>query len=172
MTIQEQPALKILMVCLGNICRSPTAEAVLRSQLDAASLADYVMVDSAGTSDWHQNEAPDTRSIQAAANRLYDLSTQRSRQIRSQDFEDFDYILAMDRQNFSDMQDQCPIAYQHKIELLLKYGNTGWTDVPDPYNSGREGFELVLDLVEVACHAFLVHIFEQHNLPRLQHNRD
>jgi protein-tyrosine phosphatase len=172
MTNQRQPALKILMVCLGNICRSPTAEAVLRTQLRAASLADYILVDSAGTSDWHQDEAPDSRSIQAAAKRLYDLSTQRSRQITGLDFEEFDYILAMDRQNFSDLQQQCPSDYQHKIELLLKYGNTGCTDVPDPFNCGMESFERVLDLVEVACHAFLAHIVEQHKLPRLKQEHE
>ena len=172
MTTRPHTPVKILMVCLGNICRSPTAEAVLRTQLHAAGLADYVLVDSAGTSDWHQGEAPDARSISAATNRLYDLSTQRSRQVTTLDFEEFDYILAMDRQNLSDLQDNCPVGYQHKIELLLSYGNTGWTEVPDPFNSGREGFELVLDLVEVACHAFLSHLVEKHQLPRLQHKHE
>jgi protein-tyrosine phosphatase len=160
------------MVCLGNICRSPTAEAVLRAQVEAAGLADYITIDSAGTSDWHQGEAPDKRSMLAASNRLYDLSTQRSRQVTTLDFEEFDYILAMDRQNLSDLQDHCPVAYQHKIELLLNYGNTGWLDVPDPYNSGKEGFELVLDLVEVACSAFLPHLVEKHQLPRPPHKHD
>ncbi len=159
--------IKVLMVCLGNICRSPTAEAVLRSQVQAAGLADYIIVDSAGTSDWHHNEAPDARSILAATNRLYDLSTQRSRQVKSIDFEEFDYILAMDRQNLSDLQDHCPVAYQHKLELLLNYGNTGWADVPDPFNTDKDGFELVLDLVEVACNAFLAHLIQNHELLHL-----
>lgn len=167
MNIEPQTPLKILMVCLGNICRSPTAEAVLRSRIQAAGLAEHILVDSAGTSDWHQGEAPDARSILAASNRLYDLSMQRSRQITPLDFEEFDYILAMDSQNLSDLQDHCPVAYQHKIELLLNYGNTGWSDVPDPFNAGKDGFELVLDLVEVACNAFLAHIIQNHNLPQL-----
>lgn len=156
------------MVCLGNICRSPTAEAVLRAQVSAAGLTDYITVDSAGTSDWHMGEAPDIRSMQAATSRLYDLSSQRSRQVAALDFEEFDYILAMDSQNLSDLHEHCPVGYQHKIELLLNYGNTGWTDVPDPFNSGKEGFELVLDLVEVACNAFLAHLIDKHNLPRRQ----
>jgi protein-tyrosine phosphatase len=157
--------LSVLMVCLGNICRSPTAEAVLRAQISTAGLADYITVDSAGTSDWHTGEAPDIRSMQAATSRLYDLSAQRSRQISSLDFEEFDYILAMDQQNLRDLNELCPVGYQHKIELLLNYGNTGWTDVPDPFNSGKEGFELVLDLVEVACQALLVHLIQKHDLP-------
>ena len=161
--------ISVLMVCLGNICRSPTAEAVLRAQVNAAGLGDYITVDSAGTSDWHMGEAPDVRSMQAATTRLYDLSSQRSRQILSLDFEEFDYILAMDKQNLRDLCAHCPIDHQHKIELLLSYGNTGWTEVPDPYNTGTEGFELVLDLVEVACSAFLTHLIEKHNLPRQQY---
>ena len=164
----HSPQISVLMVCLGNICRSPTAEAVLRAQVNAAGLADCITVDSAGTSDWHTGEAPDIRSIQAATDRLYDLSTQRSRQVSSLDFEEFDYILAMDRQNLRDLHEHCPVEYQYKIELLLNYGNTGWTDVPDPFNSGKESFELVLDLVEVACRAFLAHLVEKHNLPSPQ----
>lgn len=173
MSSQPQPEhLSVLMVCLGNICRSPTAEAVLRAQIIAAGLADYVTVDSAGTSNWHMGEAPDVRSMQAATNRLYDLSAQRSRQVSTLDFEEFDYILAMDRQNLRDLSEHCPVEHQHKLDRLLSYGNTGWVDVPDPYNSGKEGFELVLDLVEVACNAFLAHLIEKHDLPRLQHKHD
>jgi protein-tyrosine phosphatase len=168
-TQPQTPHLSVLMVCLGNICRSPTAEAVLRAQINAAGLGDYITVDSAGTSDWHIGEAPDVRSMQAATNRLYDLSSQRSRQVSSLDFEAFDHILAMDKQNLRDLREHCPIDYQHKLELLLNYGNTGWTEVPDPYNAGKEGFELVLDLVEVACNAFLAHLIEKHNLPRQHH---
>lgn len=170
MNSQTQPEpVRVLMVCLGNICRSPTAEAVLRAQVLAAGLGDYITVDSAGTSDWHMGEAPDVRSMQAATNRLYDLSAQRSRQVTSLDFEEFDYILAMDQQNLRDLCDHCPVEHQHKLDRLLAYGNTGWADVPDPFNAGKEGFELVLDLVEVACKAFLAHLIEHHKLPRQQH---
>src|SRR5690606_36427547 len=108
--------IRVLMVCLGNICRSPTAEAVLRAQVDAAGLTGKIIVDSAGTSDWHVSEPPDPRSMLAAADRLYDLSAQCARQVAQLDFEDFDYILAMDRQNLEVLQDICPLAHQGKLE--------------------------------------------------------
>lgn len=155
---------RVLMVCLGNICRSPTAEAVFRQQVAAAGLEGVIDVDSAGTSDWHEGEPPDPRSMRAAAQRLYDLSTLRARQVRAGDFDDFDYILAMDRQNLAHLEELCPVTCQEKLRLFLDYGNTGWQEVPDPYNSGREGFELVLDLVESACASLLQEIRERHAL--------
>jgi protein-tyrosine phosphatase len=156
MNTPTKPAtVRVLMVCLGNICRSPTAEAVLRAQVQAAGLGQQIQVDSAGTSDWHLGEPPDPRAILAAADRLYDLTLLRARQVERRDYDEFDYILAMDRQNLLDLQEQCPVEHQHKLQLLLDYGATGWQEVPDPYNSGRDGFELVLDLVESAGAAFL-----------------
>jgi len=156
MTVSGKPATtRVLMVCLGNICRSPTAEAVLRAQVQAAGLGQQIQVDSAGTSDWHLGEPPDPRSIRAAGERLYDLTLLRARQVERRDYDEFDYILAMDRQNLLHLQEQCPVEHQHKLQLLLDYGDTGWQEVPDPYNSGRDGFELVLDLVESAGAAFL-----------------
>jgi protein-tyrosine phosphatase len=155
---------RVLMVCLGNICRSPTAVAVFRQHVAAAGLDGQIEVDSAGTSDWHLGEPPDPRSMRAAAERLYDLSTLRARQVSVRDFEDFDYILAMDRQNLAHLEELCPVACQEKLGLLLAYGNTGWQEVPDPYNSGHEGFELVLDLVETASASLLQEIRQQHAL--------
>ncbi len=159
-----EPRIRILMVCLGNICRSPTAEAVLRQQLVAAGLDAVVDVDSAGTSDWHAGEPPDPRSMRAAADRLYDLGPLRARQVNGRDFEDFDYILAMDRQNLTALEEQCPVSYQEKLGLFLDYGSTGWNEVPDPYNSGRDGFDLVLDLVETACADLVAQLQQKHAL--------
>lgn len=155
---------RVLMVCLGNICRSPTAEAVFRQHIAAAGLDGLIEVDSAGTSDWHQGEPPDPRSMRAAAERLYDLGPLRARQVCVRDFEDFDYVLAMDRQNLAHLEELCPIACQEKLGLFLNYGDTGRDEVPDPYNSGREGFELVLDLVESASSSLLHAIRERHAL--------
>ncbi len=165
------PRIRVLMVCLGNICRSPTAEAVLRHQVAAAGLEEFIEVDSAGTGDWHAGDPPDPRSIRAAARRQYDLSALRARQVRAQDFEDFDYILAMDRQNLRNLEALCPGDCRAKLRLFLSDGATGRHEVPDPYNSGSEGFELVLDLVECACAAFLQEICERHALPAVERKR-
>jgi protein-tyrosine phosphatase len=162
MNTAEPARIRILMVCLGNICRSPTAEAVLRHQVAAAGLDALIEVDSAGTSDWHEGEPPDPRSMRAAAERLYDLSQLRARQVSVRDFDEFDYIFAMDRQNLAVLEGLCPVACQEKLRLFLEYGNTGWDEVPDPYNSGRDGFELVLDLAETACAALLADLRAKH----------
>lgn len=157
---------KVLMVCLGNICRSPTAEGVLRSKAMQAGLSELVFVDSAGTSDWHAGEAPDARALRAAAARSYDLSSQRARQIKAQDFTDFDYILAMDHHNLRDLQRYCPQPLQHKISLFLSYGSLNVEEVPDPYDLGREAFDEVLDLVENASTGLLSSLIAKHELLR------
>jgi protein-tyrosine phosphatase len=164
MTTPERPPIRVLMVCLGNICRSPTAEVVFRQQVQVAGLSHVIDVDSAGTSDWHKGEAPDQRSLRAAANRLYDLSSLCARQVQPRDFEEFDYIFAMDKQNLAVLEEMCPVGHEEKLGLLLDYGNTGWTEVPDPYNAGPEGFELVLDLVETACAEIVDVIRARHDL--------
>jgi protein-tyrosine phosphatase len=168
MSSLEPTRIRVLMVCLGNICRSPTAEAVFRQHVTAAGLDGQIEVDSAGTSDWHQGEPPDPRSMRAAAERLYDLGTLRARQVHVRDFEDFDYILAMDRQNLAHLEELCPVACQEKLGLFLAYGNTGWDEVPDPYNSGRDGFELVLDLVESASSSLLRELCRRHALQAVE----
>ncbi|HVK32284.1 MAG TPA: low molecular weight protein-tyrosine-phosphatase [Burkholderiaceae bacterium] len=132
------------MVCLGNICRSPTAEAVLRHKLAAAGLDGHVEVDSAGTGDWHVGDPPDARSQRHAARRGYDLSALRGRRVSEADFERFDLILAMDEDNLADLERLRPDG--GRAELRLFAGRP----VPDPYAGGPAGFEQVLDLVEAA----------------------
>jgi protein-tyrosine phosphatase len=142
--------LRVLMVCLGNICRSPTAEAVLRAKLEAAGLAHRVAVDSAGTGSWHIGSPPDARSQRHAAKRGYDLSALRGRQVAEADFRHFDLILAMDEDNLADLQRLAPDGVS-RAELRLFAD----VEVPDPYSGGPAGFERVLDLVEAASEAWV-----------------
>lgn len=142
---------KVLFVCMGNICRSPTAEGVFRRALHAQGLADKVYVDSAGTHDYHVGACPDERAAAAALRRGIDLSELRARQINSQDFEHFDYILVMDSENLAHVEAICPPHLAHKLRRFLEFAQD-LTDqnVPDPYYGGAAGFERVLDLVEAA----------------------
>jgi protein-tyrosine phosphatase len=135
---------KVLFVCTGNICRSPTAEAVLRHL--AAEMNIALEVQSAGTGDWHVGQPPDERAQHHARERGYDLSAQRARQVRLRDFEEFDLIVAMDRGHLEILRQHCPLQHQRKLRMLVN-GH----DVPDPYYGGPEGFEQVLDMVEAAC---------------------
>lgn len=152
-------SVRILMICMGNICRSPTAEAVLRHKLVQRGLADQVQVDSAGTHAWHTGEAPDHRSRNHAARRGYDLTGLRARLVNASDFERFDLLLAMDEGNLAHLVAACPAAHHPKLRLLMEFGPKGWArEVPDPYGSGPEGFEQVLDLVESACEGLLPHL--------------
>lgn len=151
-------ARKVLMVCLGNICRSPTAHGVFEKLVADNGLTENIVVDSAGTANYHIGKSPDSRSIAAAYERGFDLSEQISRQVCSQDYEQFDYILAMDAENLAVMQSKCPLEHQHKLKLLLSFTNSESLSVPDPYYSEGDGFELVLDLVEQACQHFLDHV--------------
>lgn len=142
--------IRILMVCLGNICRSPTAEAVLRHKLVAAGLQGHVEVDSAGTGGWHIGDPPDTRSQRHAARRGYDLATLRARRVSEDDFHRFDLILAMDHDNLSDLRRLAPDrSYHAEVRLFASI------EVPDPYSGGPEDFERVLDLVEAAADTWI-----------------
>lgn len=161
--------IKVLMVCLGNICRSPTAEAAFRAQVQAAGLDKHIHVDSAGTSDWHIGQAPDPRSIRHAAARQLDLSALRARQVRPADFTEFHYIFAMDSQNLRDLQGQCPPQHHSKLALFLQHGSSKRQDVPDPYDHEPQQFDEVLDLVEDASAALLAFLREQH--PQLRGDR-
>ena len=138
----------ILFVCTGNICRSPTAEGVLRSLCKEAGIE--LHIESAGTGDWHIGQAPDERSQHHARNRGYDLSAQRARQVRLEDFDRFDMILAMDRGHLRALQKLAPAHHHAKIRLFVE-----GQDVPDPYDGGADGFEQVLDLVEAQCRRLL-----------------
>jgi protein-tyrosine phosphatase len=141
--------IRVLMVCLGNICRSPTAEAVLRHQLAAAGLGDRVEIDSAGTGNWHVGLPPDERSQRHGARRGYDLSSLRARQVAEDDFQRFDLILAMDHDNLADLQSLAPAHCRAEVRLFADRA------VPDPYTGGPAGFERVLDLVEEASAAWV-----------------
>ncbi|NOU49921.1 low molecular weight phosphotyrosine protein phosphatase [Pseudoalteromonas sp. JBTF-M23] len=140
---------KILIVCMGNICRSPTGEAVLKHQLAKAGLK-HIEVDSAGTIAYHQGNAPDRRSMAAGRKRGYSFDTMHARQVTPQDFEYFDLILAADKANLADLMALCPQQYQHKLRLFLEFSHSHYVEIPDPYYGEGDGFELVLDLIEEA----------------------
>ncbi len=154
----------VLFVCMGNICRSPTAEAVFRHQVGQAGLQDRIFIDSAGTHDYHIGESPDPRTRQAALRRGYDMSALRGRQVSRADFGSFDYVLAMDNANLSILRSLRPQGAQGSLGLFLDYATRhGEREVPDPYYGGEDGFERVLDLVEDASAGLLSHI-RQHRL--------
>lgn len=147
---------RVLFVCMGNICRSPTAEGVFRRLVEQQGLAGQIIVDSAGTHDYHIGDAPDARSQAAAAHRGYDLSDLRARQVMRDDFSTFDYVLAMDEANLGLLQQQCPDDCRKRLKLFLEFADDGaLREVPDPYYGGAQGFEQVLDLVEQAAQGLL-----------------
>lgn len=147
----------VLFICLGNICRSPTAEAVFKHKCARAGLDIYI--DSAGTGGWHHGEDPDERAQEAGHLRGYNFIGQTSRKVTKNDFVNFDYILAMDAANLSDLKSACPSAYLGKLHLFLSFDEQNMAkDVPDPYYGGQGGFDHVLDLVEAASDGLLLHL--------------
>ena len=140
--------MKILMVCLGNICRSPLAEGILGTKLQSLNVPH--LIDSAGTIGFHQGTAPDERSIQVALRNGIDISGQRAKKFVKEDFENFDYIFAMDRTNFKDLQAMAPTEQLKKLHLFLEFANLGKQDVPDPYYGEMKQFEEVFALLEGA----------------------
>ena len=156
--------IRVLMVCLGNICRSPTAEVVFRATLEKHNLAEHFYIDSAGTGSWHIGNPPDRRSMQAALNRNYDMSALRARQIVPDDMAKFDYVYAMDRQNLADIKELAASEHVDKLSLFLAHGNSEYDEVPDPYYSGADGFELVLDLIEDASAQLVSNLAARHKL--------
>lgn len=147
---------KILVVCMGNICRSPTGEAVLKHK--AKELGLNLTINSAGTIGYHSGEKPDNRSMKAGEKRGYSFKGQYSRKVKLSDFTEFDLILAADKQNLADLQASCPNEHQHKLKLFLSFADSQYDEVPDPYYGAGDGFELVLDLIEDASDKLLATI--------------
>ncbi len=146
----------VLVVCTGNICRSPTGEGVLRHLVRQRGLGDRVLVRSAGTHDYHVGECPDARTLEHARRRGYDLSAQRAMQVTRQHFHEYDYILAMDRGHLRQLRALAPQGGRARLGMFLE-ASARWKgeDVPDPYYGGAEGFEQVLDMVEEAAARWL-----------------
>ena len=163
--MNSRKIIKVLFICMGNICRSPTAEGVFRHVVEESGVAGSIIIDSAGTHAYHVGNPPDPRSQQAGLGRGFDLSAQVARQVEVQDFSDFDHILAMDYANYRELMVRCPAPYQEKVELFLNYHPDGdVTEVPDPYYGEGNGFESVLDLIETASQSFLDEIRSRYNL--------
>jgi len=150
--------MKVLFVCLGNICRSPTAEGVFRQMVREAGLEARIEIDSAGTGDWHVGKAPDARTRAAALRRGYDLSSLRARQVSAADFSRYDLVLAMDAANLRDLKRLRGSSGAAELDLFLRRYELEIDEVPDPYYGGEDGFEQVLDLVERACDGLLMEV--------------
>jgi len=154
---------RVLFVCMGNICRSPTAQGVFRRLVEEMGLEEVVEIDSAGTHAYHVGNPPDLRAQETARRRGLELSDLRARQVRQEDFERFDYILAMDEDNHYSLSLVCPLEHQGKLKLLMEYASHwGEREVPDPYYGGDQGFERVFDMVEEACRGLLEEIRNRH----------
>ena len=151
---------RICFVCLGNICRSPMAEVVMRDLLQRQGLDGRVEVSSAGTGDWHIGERADERTVEALATRGYDVSGHRARQFAREWFADHNLVVALDRGNLAVLQGMAPPDHRHKIKLMLSFDDQGGDemDVPDPYYGGAQGFNHALDLVERGCRGLLEHV--------------
>jgi len=156
----------VLFVCMANICRSPTAEGVFRQRVERAQLGKRVRIDSAGTHAFHLGERPDKRSVAAAARRQYDLASIKARKIVVDDFSKFDFVLAMDRDNLTQLGRLRPTGHTGHVGLLLDFApGFAERDVPDPYYGGPQGFELVLDLVEAAADGLLERVRQRLDKP-------
>jgi len=157
--------INVLFVCMGNICRSPTAEGIFTHLTQQENLGHLIRVDSAGTHAYHVGNPPDPRAQVTALKRGIDLSAQTARRVSTGDFEEFDYILAMDRENLQELLDICPGEYAHKVQLFLEYApHLSIKEVPDPYYGGPNGFERVLDMVETASEGLLNAIRDRHSI--------
>ena len=160
--MSSQPPVKVLFVCMGNICRSPTAHGVFQALVDKHDLGAAIQVDSAGTHSYHVGNPPDPRSQATARQRGVDLSGLRARRFVSADFNEFDYLLAMDKENFADMRAIKPEDASARLQLMLEYSQQfSQREVPDPY-FGDDGFELVFDMIDDAARGLLRHIRNEH----------
>jgi protein-tyrosine phosphatase len=154
---------KVLFVCLGNICRSPMAEGIFRKLVHERGLGDRILTDSAGTGPWHVNEPPDKRAQQEVAKYGIDISGLRARMLRSSDFEEFDYIVAMDSENLANLEERCPPGSENRLFRCAAFvPSLGKTEVPDPFFGGVEGFSAVFELVQVNAEALLDRIVQEH----------
>ena len=157
-------SINVLFVCMGNICRSPTAHALFREAVTAAGLDDEIRTDSAGTHAYHIGNPPDRRATETALSRGFVMTDLRARQVDGADYLSFDYIVAMDRHNLRLLKADCPTDQLGRLSLMLDWA-TGWgEEVPDPYYGGDEGFVQVFDMLTDACQGLLGHIAQQHGL--------
>lgn len=155
-------SVSVLFVCLGNICRSPTAEVVFRERVKVAGLEGRIRIDSAGTGDWHIGRAPDPRTQQAALRRGYPMDALRARQVSPADFAEFDWVLAMDNANLADLEAMRPASCEGTLARFLDYAqNSSEHEVPDPYYGGEDGFDKVLNLIEDGADGLLNRVREQ-----------
>jgi len=157
---QRNPApVQVLFVCLGNICRSPTAEGIFRQLVRERGLTEQIRTDSCGTGDWHRGDPPDARAQAEALAREVDISDLRGRQVARTDFAAFDYILAMDDDNFSNLRRMCPPEYTERLYRAVSFApDLGADEVPDPYYGGQQGFAKVYDLLTAICEGLLARI--------------
>jgi protein-tyrosine phosphatase len=153
--MSHSPKISILFVCMGNICRSPTAEGVFRYYVEQAEMNQQLQIDSAGTHAYHVGEPPDRRARAAAERRGMSLDNIYARRVTTEDFERFDYIIAMDEDNLARLHDESPEEHRSKLRLFLEFSDGDEREVPDPYYGGAAGFERVLDLVEAASRGLL-----------------
>ena len=154
--MNNKSKVSVLFVCMGNICRSPTAEGVFRHMVEQEGHSDWIITDSAGTHAYHIGEQPDRRAQQTARTRGIELSDLRARKAIAKDFNEFDYLLAMDNDNYQILAELSPHGYEDRLKLFLDYSNEfSETEVPDPYYGGEQGFEHVFDLVESASRGLL-----------------
>lgn len=157
--MNDEKTIGVLFICMGNICRSPTAHALFRTKVQAAGLADKIRIDSAGTHAYHIGHPPDVRSMETAASRQIVMDDLRARKVEFSDFYEFDYLLVMDEHNFQLVNALGPREELHRVGFLLDYApEVGRKDVPDPYYGGERGFEQVFDMVDAACDKLLIHL--------------
>ena len=163
--MSQKETVSVLFVCMGNICRSPTAESVFRHRIDAAGLSTMVSIDSAGTHAYHIGNPPDARSQEAALRRGYRMDDQQARQVTAEDIARFDHVLAMDQSNLEILRRLAGASLSHKPRLFMSYApHFGIDEVPDPYYGGNQGFEQVLDMIETASDALITEL--RQSLPR------